>query len=109
MKIIEYWQNMLRPHPTLNINFPARDSYGGIQERSMLTSAEAELTFPMRRRFDANYRRPQMGYMTEKLHRALSIAVFHFAVGGAHAAQRLYPALDALRHPCSLPLAQSPQ
>src|SRR5271165_514142 len=107
--IVQDRQNVLRPHPTLHIDFLIRNPARRFQHGLVLPPPGAEFAFPMRRNLSTNCCRSQMGHVAKELHRALPISVFQLAIRRAHGAQRLDAALDALRDPRTLAVSQLPQ
>src|SRR5580658_6336653 len=99
---VQNLKDWLRPCPTLHIDFLARDAAGGLDQGLVLASSGAEFALSMHRNLDTDGSRSQVRYMAEKRHGALAVAVFHFSIGRTHATERLYAALDALRHPSTL-------
>jgi len=68
----------------------------------MPSSTGTEFAISMRRNFDSDRRCPQVCDIAQERHRTLTVAVLQFSIGGAHAADRLNAAVDALRHPRTL-------
>src|SRR5579863_1345193 len=89
---------LVRAHPILDINFLVRDSARRLHQIVMLTTTRTELALSMGGNISTDGRCPQVRDVAKKLHRTLFISVLHFAVRGAHTAQRLYATLNTLRH-----------
>ena len=96
---------MLGPGPSPHIDLLARDATCRFLQSVVLAATSTEFAIPVRRNFDPDRRRPQMGDMAEKGYRTFSVTIFHFSVGRTHPAKRLDATLKALRHSRALALS----
>jgi hypothetical protein len=96
--VIQNGQQLLRPHPALDIHFFVRDAPRRLHHVVVLRPAGTELAFPVLWNLGSHDRCTQVRNVTIKVHRTFAVAILHLAIGRTHPAQRLNAALHAFRH-----------
>src|ERR1700738_1229518 len=93
-RVVQDRKSLLWSHPTLHVDLFGRNPSRRLRHCLAFTSTGAIITFPMCWNLNPDNCRPQVCYVTKKVHRTLFVPILQLSIRRTHPTQRLNATLD---------------